>query len=138
MALPDFGKLRGGMAVACADFSKILSRHAIQAIERLAMITRRDQKVVEGSPIVSPIEIEACALTKFRLVNLAAPPLIEDMLIAGKNGFDAENHGTIADHRSLLEDRCRVTLRGAQRVVVANQDNVGRTQTFAELIEIEN
>ena len=113
MALPDFGKLDGSVAIAGADLPQILARHAVQPIERFAMIPRGDQQFVEGSPVVSPVEIEADALAKFVFVNFAAPPFVENVLIAGKDGFDSQNNGPVASQRALLEQRCGVTLRGA-------------------------
>ena len=41
------------------------------------------------------------------LVNFATPPLVEDVLVAGKNGFDSEDDRPVASHRALLEQAMR-------------------------------
>ena len=137
MALADFGDLGGGMAVAGADLAQIFARHAVQAVDRFGMIARGDQQFVKWGPVVSPIEVEADALAEFALVDFAAPPFVENVLVASENGFDSEHHGAIPSQRPLLNQRCGVALRGGQRVVVADQDDIGGAQSFLHLLGIE-
>src|ERR1700721_3290717 len=96
MAQADFSNLGGSVTIASPDFSKVLTRHTVEAVNRLAVIAGGDQQIVKRRPIISPVEIKADALTKLALVNFAAPPLVEDVLVAGINRFDAEHHGTVA------------------------------------------
>src|SRR5208282_4013916 len=91
MELANLGNLGGSMAIACANFAQAFARHAIEAIDRLAMIARRDQQLVERSPVVSPVEIETDTLAKFGLINFATPPFFEDVLVSGEDGFANED-----------------------------------------------
>src|ERR1700733_5561890 len=86
MTQASFGDFRSGVTVAGANFAQIVARHAVKAVESFAVIARGHQQVVKRSAVVSPVEIEADALAKFVLVNFAAPPLVEDVLVAGING----------------------------------------------------
>ena len=116
MALPDLGDLVRGMAIAGADLAQILARHAIQPVERFAVIPRSDEQFVERRPIVSPIEIEADALPQFGFINFAPPPFVENVLIAGKDGLDSEDNWPIASQRALLDQRGGVDVaRRAER-----------------------
>src|ERR1022692_5169363 len=81
MKLADLGNLGGSVAIAGADLAQVFAGHAIEAIDGLAVVAGSNQQFVERSPVVSPVEIEADALAKFVLVDLAAPPLFSDVLI---------------------------------------------------------
>jgi hypothetical protein len=56
------------------------------------VVTGGGEQFVKGSPVVSPVEFEANALPQFGLVNLAAKPFVENVLVAGENGFDSEHY----------------------------------------------
>src|ERR1700747_3441492 len=102
MPLPDLGDLQRGMAIAGTDLSQVLSRHAVQSIQRFGVVARADEQLVKWRPVVAPIQIEANALAQSRFVNLPPPPLVKNVLVASKYGFDSENHRTIACQSSLL------------------------------------
>ena len=101
------------------------------------MIARRDQQFVKRSPIVSPVEVEADALAEFALVDFAAPPFVEDVLVAGEDGFDTEHDGTIASQGALLDERGGIALGRGQGVVVADKDDVGGVQSVLNLFGVE-
>ena len=138
MALADFGKLRGGVTVARANLAQIFAGHAIEAINGLTVVAGGDQQFVERLPIVSPIEIEADALAEFAFINLTAPPLFEDVLIAGKDGFHSQHNRAIPHQSALLEQRCCIALRAGQSVVVTDQNHVGGVQSILNLLRVEN
>jgi len=126
-----------GVAVAGADLAQVFARHAVETVNGIAMIARRDQQIVKRSPVVSPIEIETDALPEFVLIDFAAPPLVQNVLVAGVNGFHSQYHGTIAGQRALLHHRCGVALRGRQCVIIADKDYVGGVQCSLKLGGIE-
>ena len=101
------------------------------------VIASRDQQFVERSPVVSPVEIEADALAQFVLVDFAAPPFFEDVLIAGEDGFDSEHDRAIPGQGALLEQRCGIALGAGQGMVVADQDHVGGVQSVLKLLRVE-
>jgi hypothetical protein len=101
------------------------------------VIASGDEQFVERSPVVSPVEIKADALAQFDFINLAAPPFVENVLIAGKNGFDAENHGPAAGQRALLEQRRGMALGRGQSMVVADEDDIGAAQSALDLFGVE-
>jgi len=112
------------MAIPRSDLAQILSRHAIQAIDRLAVLARSYQQFVERRPVIAPVEIEANSLPEFFLVNLPPPPLIKNMLVARKDGLHAQHQGAISGLRTLFEQDGRTTLRRRQRVIVTDKDTV--------------
>src|ERR1700678_2099972 len=101
MAFAHLGNLRRGMAVARSDLSQVLARHAIQPIDSFAVIPRRNQQLVKWSPVIAPIQIKSDALTQFFIVDFTAPPLIEHMLIAGKDGFHSDHDWSVSNHRAV-------------------------------------
>ena len=103
MALANLGKLGGGMTIAGTDFPQIFAGHAIEAVNALAMVACGDEQFVKWSPIVSPVKIEADALPQFVFINFAAPPFVENVLVAGENGFDAQHQGTVSSQCALLD-----------------------------------
>src|SRR5438270_9555268 len=90
MALPNLSQLQRGVAIACSNFPQILARHAIEAVESFGVIARAQQEFIERSPVVAPIEVETNALPEFRLFNVTTPPLIHNVLVAGKDGFQSQ------------------------------------------------
>ena len=127
MPLPDLCDLQRGMAIASADLAQILARHAIQAVECLGVIARTDQQFVKRSPVVSPIQIEADTLPQFGFINFAAPPFVENVLIASKDSFNAKDDWPVTRQGPLLDKRCGTALGRRQSVVVPDQDQIGRT-----------
>ena len=59
------------------------------------------------------------------------------MLVAGEDGFNSQNYGTIPGQRALLDERSGITLRGRQCVVVAHQHNVGGMKRILNLGGVE-
>src|SRR5580693_1735950 len=108
MTLADFGNLGGGMTVAGADLAQVFARHAIEAVNGIAVVAGRDQQFVERRPIVAPVKVEANALPQFAFVNFAAPPFLEDVLVAGKDCFRSEHDWAISSKSALLEERCGI------------------------------
>src|SRR5258708_12207143 len=74
MAFANFRDLQGGVTVPLSDFPQVFARHAIEAIDALAMIAGGDQEFVEGTPLVSPVDVEANALTQFGFAPSPPPP----------------------------------------------------------------
>src|SRR2546423_11191355 len=103
MMLPNFGDFGGSVPVASPNLSQIFSRHAVQAIKRVGVVACGDKQLVKRIPVVSPVQVETDALAKFILLNIPAPPFIKNVLVAGEDGFDAQNYRTIAHERTLLD-----------------------------------
>src|ERR1700757_2453348 len=99
MAAVNLQNLVGGVAVARGDLAQILARHAIEAIDASVVAAGNRQQFIERRPVVSPVEFKADALAKFSLVNLASQPLIDDMLIARKNGLHSQHQRARAKNR---------------------------------------
>src|SRR5580704_617103 len=95
MALTDLGNFIDGVAVAGADLAQIFSGHAIEAVNGVTVFAGGDEQFVEGAPFVSPVGVETDALAKFVLVDFAAPPFLEHVLMTGEDGFDPEHNGAI-------------------------------------------
>src|SRR5215469_3411538 len=126
------------MPVARPNFSQILPRHAVQTVKTVAVIASGQQKFVERGPIVSPIEIEAHALPKLRFLDFPPPPFVNNVLIAGKNGLEPENHWPIFVESSPLDERCGKALGCRQTVIIADQNNIRRTDCGLDLLAIEH
>src|SRR5215831_15419229 len=103
MTLANFCNLQRRMAVARPDLAQILAWHAIQSIECFSVISSADQQLVKRIPVVSPIQAEANALPQLVFVDLAPPPFVKDVLVAGENGFHPQNDRPIADERPLFQ-----------------------------------
>ena len=95
MTLPNLSQLQRGVAIACSNFPQILARHAIEAVESFGVIARAQQEFIERRPVIAPIQVEADALPKFRLFNLTTPPFVHNVLVAGKDSFQSQDHRTI-------------------------------------------
>ena len=96
MALADLGDLCRSVTVARTDLAQVFTGHAIEAVDAFAVVACGHQQFVEWSPVISPIEIEADALAQFVLADFATPPFVEDVLIAGEDGFDSEHDRAIS------------------------------------------
>src|SRR3954454_17918774 len=83
MLLTNFSDLMRGMAVARANLPQILARHAIQSIDAFRVFPRGHQQFIKRLPVITPIKIETYPFAKLSLINLATPPFMENMLIAG-------------------------------------------------------
>ncbi len=138
VTLAKFRNLGRGVPVACTDLAQIFARHAVEAVYGFRVIARGGEQFVKGAPIVSPVEVKADTLAKFGLVNFAAPPFVEDVLVAGKDGFNSQNHGTVSGERALLDQRCSMALRGGQRVIVPDEDDVGGVESTLNLLGIQD
>jgi phage tail protein X len=102
------------------------------------VIARGDQQLVKRRPVISPIEIEADALAKLGFFNVAAPPLVENVLVAGKNRFNPEDHWAISGQRTLLDQRCGMPLCCRKRMIIADQHDIRGMQRAAQLLGIEH
>ena len=103
------------MAAACRSrapiFPEILAGHAIEAVNRFGVLASRDKKFIKGRPVVSPLGIEADAGAQFFGADFAAPPLVEDVLIARIDGFDAKNNRAVAGKGAGFQQVGRAALR---------------------------
>ena len=120
MLLANLRNFASRVSVTGANLAQVFARHAIQTINGLRVIAGGGQQLVEWSPVIAPVEVEADSLAEFAFVNLAAPPFVENMLIAGKDGLDSEYHAAVACQGSLLDERSGAPLGGGQSVVVTN------------------
>ena len=102
------------------------------------MLARSDQQFVERSPVIAPVEIEANALAQFFGVNLAPPPFVEDVLVAGEDGFQSQHHGTVSGLGALFQQSRGKALRGRQRVIVADENNVSTADFGAQLLPVDH
>src|SRR5208282_568084 len=96
--------LVGGVTVTGPDFAQIFARHAIKAIDGCAAVAGGGEQFVKWRPVVSPVKFETDALAQLVFVNLGAEPLVENVLVAGKNGFDSQHHGAVVECR-IAEER---------------------------------
>src|SRR2546423_15659019 len=94
MVFFNFADFVGSVPVPGSDLAKILAWHAVEAVETNRVLAGGGEQLVKWRPIVSPIKIEADALSQFRLVNFAAPPFIDNVLIAGKESFNGQHYRT--------------------------------------------
>ncbi len=138
MALPDLGQLVSGVAIARPDLAQIFAGHAVQPVDRVGMLARGHQQFVKRRPVVSPVEIEADALLQFFRVDFAPPPFVENVLVAGENGFEAQHDRTVAGLGAVLEQSRRKTLGRRQSVVVADQDGVGAAHAGAQFLPVDD
>ena len=91
---------------------------------------------MEGLPVVSPVQVEADAFTELLVVDLAAHPLVEDVLVAGKDRLHTQHHRPAACRCSLQSLR-NEALRGGQSVVIADQYHVGLAKLGFDLRQCE-
>ena len=98
------------------------------------MLARSHQQFVKRSPVIAPVEIEANALAQFLFVNLAPPPFVEDVLVAGEDGFKSQHHGTVSGLGALFQQGRGKALRGRQRMIVADENDVGRGRRGFQLL----
>src|ERR1035441_8908957 len=137
MPAAEFGNLVGGVAVTGANFAQIFARHAIKAIDGCAVVAGGGEQFVKRSPVVSPVEFETDALAQFVFGNLGAEPFVENMLVAGKNGFDSQHYGALVEFR-IAEDRGEIALRVGQGVVVSDQNDSSVGDLVADIAGGEN
>src|SRR5260370_37391903 len=95
MAVAEIGNLVCGVPVTSADFAPLFARHAIEPVNGGAVVAGGGEQFVKWSPFVSPVEFEADALAQFAFINFAAEPFVENVLVAGENGFDSQHHGSL-------------------------------------------
>src|SRR5271163_269301 len=101
------------------------------------MVAGGREQLEKRRPVVSPVEFETDALTQFVFVNFVAEPFVEDVLVAGENSFDSEDHGALLQF-GMAEERRQIALRVGQRVVVANQNDSGAGDFVADIAWGEN
>src|SRR5581483_3543188 len=63
-------------------------------------------------------------MPQFVLVNFAPPPLVEDVLVAGKDRLQRKHNRTIAEVHQILKLSCRKFLRRGQSVVITDEHQV--------------
>src|ERR1700730_16037353 len=120
MASPHLHDFCAGVAISQSNFSQVVSRHAIEAVECLVVVSGGRQDFTEGSPVVPPVNVEANPLTQFVLVNLAPPPLVQNVLVAGEDGLDPKYDWPVAGERTLFYNRGGVVLCRRKSVIVAD------------------
>src|SRR5215469_2971676 len=138
MLLANFSDLVGGVAVAGADFAQVLPWHAVEAVNRLGVFPSGNEQLVEGLPFISPVKMEAEALPQLVFTDLAPPPLVENVLIASKDGLESQHDWTVAGQRTMLEQRSHEALASRQGMIVADQSDIGLLDLCMNLAEIEN
>src|SRR6266478_3780234 len=124
MAVAEIGNLVGGVPVTSSDFAEIFARHAIEPVDGGAVVAGGGEQFVKWSPFVSPVELEADALAQFVFTNFAAEPFVENVLVAGENGFDSQHYGALVKF-GIAKERSWIALRVGQGVVVADQNDSG-------------
>src|ERR1039458_5152478 len=137
MAAAEFGDPVGSVAIAGPDFAQIFARHAIQAIDGCAVVAGGGEQFVKWRPVVSPVEFETDALAQLVFRNLGAEPFVENVLVAGKNGFDSQHYGALVEFR-IAEDRGEIALRVGQGVVVTDQNDSSVGDLVADIAGGEN
>src|ERR1700687_110224 len=95
MAAAENGKLCGGVPGTSSAFAQILASHAMEPVDGGAVVARGGEQFVKWSPFVSPVEFETDALAQFVFINFAADPFVENVLVAGENGFDPEHNRSL-------------------------------------------
>src|SRR5262249_9483829 len=120
MALANLGDLSGGMTISGADLAQVFAGHAVKAIEADGAFPSRGKQFVKRCPVVSSIKIETDALAKFGFFDFAAPPFVDDVLVAGENRFNAKNDRPLPDDW-IANQRSQIALRTGQGVIVADQ-----------------
>src|SRR5579863_2140750 len=124
MPSPNLRDLVRGVAVASPDLAQVLSRHAIEAIDRLTMFASCHQQFIERCPGVTPVQIKTNALPELRFVNFTPPPFFDNVLVAGEDRFQAQHDGTVSRLCPQFERRCRKALRSRKRMIITDQNGV--------------
>src|SRR5208337_2439146 len=97
MLAAEFGDLVGGVAVAGPYLAQIFAGHAIEPVDGCIAVAGGGEQFEKCRPVVSPVKIEANALAQFVFINLASEPLVENVLIAGKNGFQSQHYRALVE-----------------------------------------
>src|ERR1700680_4722214 len=95
MAGGGIGNFVRGGAGTSSGFAAIFPRHAIEPVDGGAVVAGGAEQFVKWSPFVSPVEFETDALVQFAFINFAAEPFVENVLVAGENGFDSQHNGSL-------------------------------------------
>ena len=120
MPVAYFGNLVGGVAVAGSDIAQVFARHAIESVDRARPHRGRQRAVRKMGPSRIPSQGRSGCAGGVRLVNLSAQPLVENVLVAGKNRFHSEHERALVQSR-VPQERSKIALRVGQGVVVADQ-----------------
>ena len=102
-----------------------------------AVVTGGGEQFVKWSPFVSPVEFETDALAQLAFINFAAEPFVENVLVAGENGFDSQHQGALVKF-GIAKERSWIALRVRQGVVVADQNDSGFGDFVADIARGEN
>ena len=137
MAAAEVGNLVGGVPVTSSDFAQILARHAIEPVDGSAVIAGGGEQFVKWSPFVSPVEFETDTLAEFIFINLAAEPFVENVLVAGENGFDSQHYGALVKF-GIAKERGWIALRVGEGVVIADQNDSSLGDFLADIARCEN
>ena len=137
MVAAEFGNLVGGMAIPGSDLAQIFARHAIETVDGGAVVAGGGEQFVKCRPVVSPVEIKTDALAQFIFINLAAKPFVENVLVAGENGFHSQHYGALVEF-GIAQERGQITLRVGQGVIVADQNGSGFGDFVADIARGEN
>src|SRR5260370_22028649 len=138
MASPHLHYFCAGVAIAQSNSSQVVPRHAIETVECLGVVPGARQDFTEGSPIIPPVDVEANPLAQFVLVNLAPPPLVQNVLVAREDGLDPKYDGPVARERTLLYGSGGVALCRRKSVIVADENDVGFLYRLIQALWIEN
>src|SRR5579863_446169 len=138
MALTNLGNLVRCMPISGPNLAQVFPRLTIEAIDCVGVFAGGYQQFVKGGPPIAPVEIETDALTELFFIDLTPPPLIEDVLMAGENRLDSEHDWTVSRLRPLLQQSRGKTLCRGERVIIADQDHIGRSDRSGQLLRIDN
>ena len=139
MPLAGFLNFVDRVPIARANAPQIFAGHTVQGVNGIAMIAPATQKLEDRVPIVSPFHVETDSPSELVGINFAAPPLIENVLVARENGFQPQNNRTVPGLAALFEKLGSKVLRVWESMIIADQDDVctsdcginpGRTQDF--------
>src|ERR1019366_64511 len=106
-------------------------------VDRGAVVPGSRKQFVKWSPLVSPVEFKAYTLAQLVLVNFAAEPFFENVLIAGENSFNSQHDRALVQFR-VAQERCQVLLRVGQGVVVSDQNDSGFGDFMADIARGQN
>jgi hypothetical protein len=137
MRATELGNFISGVAIASSDFAQVFARHAIESIGGCSTITCSGEQFVKWKPIISPVDVEADALAKLNFINLAARPLVENVLVARENGFDSQDDGALAE-LEIAKQRRQIALRIGQGMVIADEDDSRSGNFTANVVEADN
>ena len=102
------------------------------------MFPCRHQQFVKGRPLISPVKIEANALPQLRFIDLPPPPFVKNLLMARENRLHSQHHRAVSRLRPLLKQSRGKTLRRRQRMIIADQHQVGAPHRARQLFGVDH